>query len=260
MQKTDWENIHFYFEEIPKAFLWFEKFPIWQWQENISAFLDYFFGKINSHSVTAEIKKFYKKEELYFSETILLEKEASIPDLKIYLAKGVRIEAGASIQKNCIALEKSEIRQSAYIRKNAIIGEHCTVGHATEIKNSILFSHSEVGHFNYLGDSVVGSYCNLGAGSILCNLPFRTLSQKKKQEFPKFSFNTPQKKELSCKKRGVVLGDGCETGCNSVLGPMSFLGKSCVVYPNVYVAKGVFPEGSVFKTAADYQKFNLLYK
>ena len=172
----------------------------------------------------------------------------------------MKIEAGASIQKNCIVLEKSEIRQSAYIRENVLIGEHCTIGHATEMKNSILFSHSEVGHLNYLGDSVVGSYCNLGAGSILCNLPFRTLTQKKKQEFPKFSFNTPQKKELSCEKRGVVLGDGCETGCNSVLGPMSFLGKSCIIYPNVYVAKGIFAENSVFKTSKDYQKLNILTK
>ena len=158
MQK-DWKDTSFYFEEIPNAFLWFEKIPIWQWQENISNFIDYFFSKIKSHNI-AEVKKFYKKTELYFSETIVLKQATSIPELKIYLEKGVRIEAGASIQKHCIAFKKSEIRQSAYIRENVLIGEHCTVGHATEMKNSILFPHSEVGHFNYLGDSVVGSYCN----------------------------------------------------------------------------------------------------
>ena len=54
--------------------------------------------------------------------------------------------------------------------------------------------------------------------------------------------NIPEKKELATQKKGVVLGDGCETGCNSVLGPMSFVGKSCIVYPNVYVANGIFPE------------------
>ena len=199
MQK-DWKDTSFYFEEIPNAFLWFEKIPIWQWQENIANFIDYFFSKIKSHNI-AEVKKFYKKTELYFSETIVLKQATSIPELKIYLEKGVRIEAGASIQKHCIAFKKSEIRQSAYIRENVLIGEHCTVGHATEMKNSILFPHSEVGHFNYLGDSVVGSYCNLGAGSILCNLPFRTLTQKKKQEFPEFSLNIPEKKELANQKK-----------------------------------------------------------
>ena len=173
MQK-DWQNPRFYFEEIPTAFLWFEKIPIWQWQENIAIFIDYFFSKIKSYN-TAEVKNFYKKTELYFSETVLLKKAIAIPELKIYLAKDVRIEAGASIQKYCIALEKSEIRQAAYIRENVLIGEHCTVGHATEMKNSILFPHSEVGHFNYLGDSVVGSYCK--GASILCNLPFRTFLQ-----------------------------------------------------------------------------------
>ena len=47
MQK-DWQNPRFYFEEIPTAFLWFEKIPIWQWQENIAIFIDYFFSKIKS--------------------------------------------------------------------------------------------------------------------------------------------------------------------------------------------------------------------
>ena len=80
----------------------------------------------------------------------------------------------------------------------------------------------------------------------------------KKQEFPEFSLKIPEKKELASQKKGVVLGDGCETGCNSVLGPMSFVGKSCIVYPNVYVANGIFPEGSIFKTSQDYKKFNLV--
>ena len=39
---------------------------------------------------------------------------------------------------------------------------------------------------------------------------------------------------------------------------MSFVGKSCIVYPSVYVANGIFPESSTFKTSQDYKKFNLV--
>ena len=56
MQK-DWKDTSFYFEEIPNAFLWFEKIPIWQWQENIAIFIDYFFSKIKSYN-TSRSKKF----------------------------------------------------------------------------------------------------------------------------------------------------------------------------------------------------------
>ena len=126
--KENWDNIRFYFEKIPKEFTWFKQLSIWQWHNKIPDFLVYFFGKSElnffqrkvfirfPNSYSQELKSFIRNEELYFTDTIVLKKEAWFPHLLIYLAKGVKIEAGASIQKNCIVLEKSEIRQSAYIQ------------------------------------------------------------------------------------------------------------------------------------------------
>ena len=40
--------------------------------------------------------------------------------------------------------------------------------------------HCEAGHFNYIGDSILGRYVNMGAGSRLANLQFRSVDEKEK--------------------------------------------------------------------------------
>ncbi len=256
-QNQDWQNTKFYFENIPEPFEWFQQFPIWQWQEKLSKFLQDFFANFatdfNVESISSSAKI---NNDVYFFQATQLQNEVYISSLGIYLGKGIKIDAGVTIKPSCVVLENSVIRQSAYLRSNTIVGQFCTIGHATEIKNSLVFGHSEFGHFNYIGDSLIGSYCNLGAGTILCNLPFRKIAQKKKNEFHSFGFSCFGQKILATKK-GVVLGDGCETGCNSTLGPMSFLGKESIVFPNIYVSKGVYPPKSVFQNSWDYSKLNL---
>ena len=43
--------------------------------------------------------------------------------------------------------------------------------------------------------------------------------------------------------------------CNSVLGPMSFVP---VLFILMFLANGIFPDCSIFKTSQDYKKFNLV--
>ena len=50
----------------------------------------------------------------------------------------------------------AEIRQCAFIRGNAIVGEGAVVGNSTELKNVILFNKVQVPHYNYVGDSILG--------------------------------------------------------------------------------------------------------
>ncbi len=47
------------------------------------------------------------------------------------------------------------------------------------------------------------------------------------------------------RKLGAILGDSCETGCNSVSNPGTLLGKASLVYPNVSVPAGFYPQRSV---------------
>ena len=236
-----------YFETIPKLFQWFCQFPLYYWSNKIPIFLEEFFANFSEDKNIEQIQKCaYIGEHISFFQHIRIEKEVFVASLGIYLAKGVDIEAGVTIKPFCLINSNSYLRQSAYLREYTIVGSFCIIGHCTEIKNSIIFEHSELGHFNYIGDSVIGSYCNLGAGSILCNLAFRTKEQKKNQHFPKFSLMV-DKKKIFFSKKGVVLGDGSETGCNSTLGPLAFFGKEAVIYPNVYISQGIYAPQSRLK-------------
>ena len=96
-------------------------------------------------------------------------------NLGIRIGSGTILEPTAIIKGPAIIGKNNDIRQGAYMRGNVMVGDHCVIGHCTEIKNSILMNHVEAGHFNYVGDSILGSYVNMGAGSRLANVQFRSL-------------------------------------------------------------------------------------
>ncbi|TDJ52959.1 MAG: glucose-1-phosphate thymidylyltransferase [Nitrospina sp.] len=162
--------------------------------------------------------------------------------LDIFLDRGTVLEPSAIIKGPAIIGKDCEIRQGAYLRGGVVVGDHCVIGHNTEVKHSIIMNHTEAGHFNYIGDSIVGSYVNLGAGSRLANLEFRSPANKRNFQFPRI-FAEVEGKEVDTgrSKFGAVLGDYVEVGCNAVLSPAVLLGKESWVYPNFTVPKGYYP-------------------
>lgn len=110
-------------------------------------------------------------------------------------------------------------------------------------------NHSEAGHFAYIGDSIIGNYVNLGAGTRLANLRFRSLEQKQKQLFPEiFVELNNEKLPTNLSKFGAILGDGVETGCNTVIAPGSLIGRETWIYPCAFVKGGYYPERSIINT------------
>ncbi|MDH5637202.1 MAG: hypothetical protein OEZ04_01785 [Nitrospinota bacterium] len=170
-------------------------------------------------------------------------------DLKIYIGPGTVLETGVVIKGPCVIGERCEIRHGAYIRGNVIVGDECVIGHATEVKNSIIMDNSNAGHFNYLGDSIMGSYCNLGAGTILANLKFRTREEILSGKIRNIRTNshTGQMIGSDRNKLGAVIGDFTEIGCNTVVLPGALVGSDCWIYPNTTVNRGVYPPGSVIR-------------
>lgn len=151
---------------------------------------------------------------------------AIIFDDEIYLGKGTVIEPGALIKGPTYIGNNTEIRQGAYIRGNVIIGDKCVVGHTTEMKSSVMLGDSKAGHFAYIGDSILGKV-NLGAGTKLANLKLDNSIISIKIEDKIYNTNL--------KKFGAILGDGVETGCNTVTTPGTILSKNVFVYPNTTV-------------------------
>lgn len=163
----------------------------------------------------------------------------------VWLGEGVSLEPTAIVKGPAVIGDNTSIRQGAYLRGNVLVGRHCVLGHATEVKNSVIMDHSEAGHFNYLGDSILGAYVNMGAGSRLANLQFRT-SQEKEEGFIRPMCLTDIK-GAEMEKMGSVVGDHVELGCNSVICPGTFIGKHSWVYPNTTVAKGFYPPRHFFR-------------
>jgi acetyltransferase-like isoleucine patch superfamily enzyme len=161
----------------------------------------------------------------------------ALMDDEIQIGNGTVIEPGALIKGPTIILDNTEVRQGAYIRGNVMVGNGCVVGHTTEMKSSVMLGQSKAGHFAYIGDSILGKV-NLGAGTKLANL---------KIVESQVVLNINGKKyETGLKKFGAILGDGVETGCNTVTTPGTILGRNVLVYPNT-TARGYRPPETIIK-------------
>ncbi len=149
---------------------------------------------------------------------------------RIDIGEGALIEGGALIKSPTIIGDYSEVRQGAYLRGYCLTGKRCVVGHTTEVKHSIFLNDAKAGHFAYLGDSILGQDANLGAGTKFANLKFLggNVSIRTKDGL----VNTGRR------KFGAILGDGAQTGCNSVTNPGTIIGNGGILMPNTTAPSG----------------------
>ena len=164
------------------------------------------------------------------------------PQPEVWIAKSAQVAPTASITGPCIIGENTEVRQCAFIRGNALVGDGCVVGNSTELKNVILFDHVQVPHYNYVGDSILGYRSHMGAGSITSNVK----SDKKLVVIKQGE----ERMETGRKKVGAMLADDVEVGCGSVLNPGTVIGRGARVYPLTSV-RGVVPANHICKQNGD---------
>jgi carbonic anhydrase/acetyltransferase-like protein (isoleucine patch superfamily) len=157
----------------------------------------------------------------------------------IELGPGALVESGAWIAGPTLIGSGAAVRQGAYVRGSVLAMEGAMIGHATEAKNVVMLDGARAGHFAYLGDSILGNGVNLGAGTKLANLKMTSLP---------YRFKVGGKvTEVLRRKFGAVLGDGVETGCNSVANPGTLMGMNCRVMPNASVRAGYHDHMTVVK-------------
>lgn len=160
----------------------------------------------------------------------------------VWIHKSAVVFDSVYIHGPAIICKDAEVRQCAFIRGNAIVGEHATVGNSTELKNVILFNHVEVPHYNYVGDSVLGYYAHMGAGAITSNI---------KADRKNIIIRDGEHEYVTgLRKIGAMLGDHVEVGCNTVLNPGTVVGRFTNIYP-VNSVRGVIPEHSIYKAKGD---------
>ncbi len=144
----------------------------------------------------------------------------------VEIGEGTIIEHGAVIKGPTIIGKNCEIRSGAYIRGNVIIGDNCVIGHTTEIIRSVLFDGVRLDHFNYVGDSILGNKVHFGAGAKVANLRFD------EGEIVIDGKNT------GLKKFGVVLGDRCQLGINTSVGPGVIFEKNVWLTTHAQILSG----------------------
>ena len=158
---------------------------------------------------------------------------------KIALGAGVLVESGAMIKSPAIIGDRCEIRQGAYLRGGCLTGQRCVLGHTTEIKNTIFLDDAKAGHFAYLGDSILGNATNLGAGTKFANLRFLPGNVT--------IFFAGKNIDTGRRKLGAILGDGCQTGCNSVTSPGTLMARGSVLMPNATARGGYHKSKSILR-------------
>ena len=164
---------------------------------------------------------------------------------RISIASGCAIEPGAVIIGPAVLEEGVQIRTGAYIRQNVILAAGSLVGAHSEVKGSILFPGAKAPHQAYVGDTILGRDVNLGAGTICSNV---------KNVGREISFSAGgEVHHTGLRKFGAILGDGCKTGCNTVLNPGVLMGPGSVTYTNASIRGGFYPAGTLIKVRQTQQ-------
>ncbi|MDZ7685091.1 MAG: hypothetical protein U5O39_08895 [Gammaproteobacteria bacterium] len=96
-------------------------------------------------------------------------------------------------------------------------------------------------------DSVLGVDTNLGAGTKLSNLPVSSGKDEHGARSTIALLVDGERIDTNLAKLGAIIGDRSQTGCNSVTNPGTLIGKDALIYPNVSLAKGYYPDNSIIK-------------
>lgn len=165
----------------------------------------------------------------------------------VVIGEGTVVEPGAYIEGPTIIGYDCQIRHGAYIRGNVVIGNNSVVGHSTEIKNSIMLDNCQAPHFAYIGDSILGNNVNIGAGTVLSNLPISS-DKDSSGKRPSIVLRIDGRDyDTGLRKFGAIVGDDTQTGCNVVTNPGCLIGRRSLIYPGVSLRKGYYPADRIVK-------------
>ncbi len=165
----------------------------------------------------------------------------------VWIAKSAKVFDSAYIHGACIIGEETEVRHCAFIRGDALVGNHCVVGNSAELKNVIIFNNCETPHYNYVGDSILGFHAHMGAGSITSNIKADRTNIIVKGQSGEYVTGR--------RKIGAILGDWTEVGCNAVLNPGTIVGRHAMIYPTSCV-RGVIPADAIVKNTGEIKAKN----
>jgi UDP-N-acetylglucosamine diphosphorylase/glucosamine-1-phosphate N-acetyltransferase len=145
----------------------------------------------------------------------------------IIICKNAVIESNAVIQGPVYIGKSSRIRPQSVIYDNTSIGNVCKVG--GEVEFSIIQSYSNKQHQGFLGHAYLGSWVNLGADTNCSDL---------KNNYSTVRAQTGSGEiDTGLQFLGVLMGDHCKTGINTMLNTGTVIGFSSNIFGSEFPAK-----------------------
>jgi len=164
--------------------------------------------------------------DLFVEEGVSIEC-STINTLKgpVYIGKNAEVMQGCHIEGPMALCDHAVLKMGTLVYKGTTIGPWCKAG--GEISNSILFSYSSKAHDGFLGDSVIAEWCNLGAGTTTSNL------KNNYEHVKQWSYGESKFVSTGLQFCGLVMGDHCKTGINSMFNSGTTVGVCSNIFgPN----------------------------
>jgi len=174
----------------------------------------------------------------------LIQAEVYLTEGSVWIGAGTTVEPHAAIKGPTIIGRNCEIRAGAYLR-GCILGDRGVF--RGEIKNAVVMDDGSFPHPSYLGDSICGYRTHFGNQVTAANFGlFEGLHD------PAYLENIVlcvggRSYDSGTPKLGIVLGDFCQVGCNSVSDPGTFLEPYTVVYPLSRIPRGFYGPRQILK-------------
>lgn len=184
-----------------------------------------FIFKTNSHKSMPipDSNRFVKKENIFIEEGAVVEFSIlNASNGPIYISKNAEIMENCVIRGPFYLGENSTLKIGCKIYGPTSIGSHCKVG--GEVNNSVFFNYSNKAHDGFIGNSVIGEWCNLGADTNNSNLK-NTYDIVKLWSYAANGFDS-----TGLQFCGLIMGDHCKCGINTMFNTGSVIGVSCNLF------------------------------
>ncbi|WP_020567912.1 GlmU family protein [Neolewinella persica] len=140
----------------------------------------------------------------------------------IYIAKNAVILEGCMLRGPLAIGEECVLKMGAKIYGATTFGPGCKVG--GEINNVVFQANSNKSHDGFLGNAVIGEWCNIGADTNASNLR-NDYGEVKVWSYPEEHFV-----KTGLMFHGLVMGDHCKVGINTMFNTGTVVGFSANVY------------------------------
>lgn len=149
----------------------------------------------------------------------------------IYIGPYAHVMEGSLIRGPFAMCEHATLKMGTKVYGQTTLGPYCKAG--GELNNVLMTGFANKGHDGFLGNAVIGAWCNLGADTNNSNLK-NNYSEVRMWSYAQESF------ELTGRQfAGLVMGDHCKTGINSMLNTGTVVGVACNLFGGDFPPKFV---------------------